>query len=273
MSKKSYYSSFLKTSVALCLPVFFSFNAYAAIPSDIWFQKDNTPLLVINQTMKLIPKIINEKTTNYLIHIRYPQIMGNAKFNDAATNFNQIVKSLVDEKLTSFKQDIEKASKNMPPMQSYLKMNYQLAGFVSQSQKTEYISIRFGTDTFERGMAHPSFKTDVINYDLANNKALSLNDLFNPNSGYLEKIANYSMNQLRAKHLPDDMIKAGAGPNTDNYKNWNLTLKGLLITFDEGQVAPRVNGKQEILIPNSFLKDIVDHKTACTLGITNCDVT
>jgi len=52
-------------------------------------------------------------------------------------------------------------------------------------------------------------------------------------------------------------IDTGAGPRADNYRAWNITRKGLWITFDPYQVAAYAGGPQHILVPYSILKDII----------------
>ncbi len=270
----------VKNMLAFLLAFLFPLISLAdASPSDLWtIQKiDSQPVLQADGKSQLVSKILtqNNQDLNYLIAIRYPQITGNQQLSDGAKHFNQLVQSFVDKQASAFKQDMTANATNsaLPKANSYLKINYEMAGLVSQSQNTNYTSIRFSIDSFERGMAHPSHQTQVFNFDVAQNKLLALADLFNPNAHYLAFIANYCTQQLQAKKLPGDMVKTGAVPTFDNYKNWNITLSGLLITFDEAQVAPRYFGAQQVLIPRDALKDMVNHQTACTIGILLCDKT
>lgn len=253
-------------------------------PADLWIvqQNDARPVLMQGQQLKLIPKTLRELNSklNYIIVIRYPQVVG-VQLSSAHTHFNQLIQTFIDEQVSEFKKEVTQSSLNqaLPAMRSYLNINYEMAGFVSQSQHTDFASIHFTTEGFTRGMAHPYHSTQVFNYNLGSDKALTLADLFKPDSDYLTKIAAYCIHQLQTKKLPDniilpaDMIKEGAAPKPENYQNWNLTLTGLLITFEEAQVAPRYFGAQQVLIPRDFLKNIVTDQTACTIGILNCDKT
>jgi hypothetical protein len=262
----------------ICRTVFFSFIilicSVKALSSqaNLWSIEagDSRPLLVLNQELQLIPKKISLTTAHYQLEIRYPQIIGSSKI-PAANDFNRLVNHFINTKVIKFKHDLSQAGPNNHT--NSLKINYELAGFVSESQNTEYISIRFTIESFKNGMAHPDRQTEVTNYNLKANRSLALSDLFSSNSGYLETISKNCIKQLQAKHLPNEMIKSGAESKQDNYNNWNLTLSGLLITFEEGQVAPRYYGIQQILIPYSSLNAIFTHKTACTLGVINCDIT
>jgi hypothetical protein len=43
-------------------------------------------------------------------------------------------------------------------------------------------------------------------------------------------------------------------------RKWNITSNGLVIIFDEFQVAPYVPGPQTVTIPYSELKTLIDPK-------------
>lgn len=269
------YCFFLAAFLAIALPAVSQNNTNFF--AGILKQKDNTPLLVINQTAKLIPKFINEnnKNLNYTITVRYPQIIGNP-LTSAAQHYNQQVATLINKQISEFKNQIKSraANTNLPQATSYLKINYENAGAVSQSQHTEFQSSRFVMSSYIKGDAHPNNQVFSFNYDLGHDKLLKLADLFQPNSNYLVSIATYAMQQLTAKKLPPDFIKTGAAAQNNNYQIWNLDSSGkLVISFNEGQVAPRTYGPQEITIPANLIINLVTHQTACTLSMANCDGT
>ena len=123
---------------------------------------------------------------------------------------------------------------------------------------------RFGCQgTYSRGAAHGNSLTQVLNYDLKSGKKLALADLFKDKSKYLSVIASYCQKELkdRAKKpeamILMELIDSGAGPRADNYRAWNITKKGLWITFDPYQVAAYAAGPQYILVPYSALKDLI----------------
>ena len=55
----------------------------------------------------------------------------------------------------------------------------------------------------------------------------------------------------------DEWITKGAGADKDNFSNWNLTKKGLLITFEPYQVAAYAAGSQTVIIPYDKLKSVL----------------
>ncbi|HYW74886.1 MAG TPA: RsiV family protein, partial [Pyrinomonadaceae bacterium] len=125
------------------------------------------------------------------------------------------------------------------------------------------ISVAFTESTYQRGAAHGNSSTQVINYDLKSKKKLALADLFQDKSKYLSVIASYCQKELkdRAKKpdtmLEPDLFESGAGPRASNYSAWNITRKGLWITFDPYQVAAYAAGPQYILVPYSALSDLI----------------
>jgi hypothetical protein len=104
--------------------------------------------------------------------------------------------------------------------------------------------------------AHPYHYTITYTYDLAGNRPLALSDLFQPGSAYLERIATEAVEQLTAREIL--LFPEGAIPTEENYRNWNITPEGLLITFDEYQVAPYAAGPQTVTIPYSELADLIN---------------
>jgi hypothetical protein len=71
----------------------------------------------------------------------------------------------------------------------------------------------------------------------------------------LQVISDYCVTELTAR-LGADGWMGGAGPDLANYKTWNITPSGLVVTFDPYQVAAYAAGPQEVLIPYDALSAI-----------------
>ena len=126
----------------------------------------------------------------------------------------------------------------------------------------DLISVKFDVGSYYQGAAHPNAYSDVINFDLKNGKQLKLGDLFKPGAKFLQTIADYSIADLKKqgkdKGLTDEEIQNGAAPQAKNYQSWNVTKKGLGITFDAYQVGPYAAGPQFVMVPYSSLKDVIN---------------
>src|SRR5262249_43835062 len=120
------------------------------------------------------------------------------------------------------------------------------------------LSIKFQTEGYLAGAAHPYHMVYVLNYDLEHGQDIALSDLFLPNANYLETISNYCAAQLATRDIDFKDFSQGADPKPENYKNWNISSDGLLITFDEYQVAPYSAGPQTVSVPYSELKALID---------------
>jgi hypothetical protein len=120
----------------------------------------------------------------------------------------------------------------------------------------DLVSVLFYVDGYVMGAAHPFHYAQTLNYDLAEVRALSLADLFEPGSAYLQELSEYSLNDLRRQGVLEWVD--GALPETENFQRWNITPGGLLISFDEYSVAPYAAGPQAVLIPYPMLEEVID---------------
>lgn len=233
---------------------------------------DNESVDVTNN-FKVIPQTRHDQdaATYSTYDINYPQISGSNP-TAAVTNFNKAVNEIVNEELTKFKKlvKIDLPHVNTLPeadRKNTYHMDYDID--VIHPGKNAVISIRFSIEGVQAGRAHPFHAHRVLNFDFGQNKILKLSDLFHHNSKYLYAISNYSIKQLNAplaqnKDLPEavvkmreGMIKDGAQAKEDNFKNWNIESDGILITFDEYQVAPYTEGSPEAEIPFIALQSML----------------
>jgi hypothetical protein len=77
----------------------------------------------------------------------------------------------------------------------------------------------------------------------------------------MHAISDYTIAALKKKLGPDpdtEWIERGAGPDSENYKNWNITQKGLSVTFDPYQVASYAEGEHVIVIPYAALRSVIN---------------
>jgi hypothetical protein len=102
-----------------------------------------------------------------------------------------------------------------------------------------------------------------INYDLAKNKEVTLNDLYS--GDFMNVLSDYCIKDL-AKQISETytpisvnnkQLRKGAGPYKKNFKVFNLTKEGLLILFSMDQVGPYLEAPFTVLVPYSYLKDYI----------------
>src|ERR1051325_6251267 len=212
--------------------------------------------------VQVTAKVIKEanKQKPYSVNAEYPQIDGDSRFE----GFNKEARALINKDVAAFKSaetSTDEADSGALPAET---QNSTLdAGYDFHLANDSLISVAFTEGTYSRGAAHGNSLTQVLNYDVKSGKKIALADLFKDKSKYLSVIASYCQKELKERaKKPDamvleELIEPGAGPRADNYRAWNITKKGLWITFDPYQVAAYAAGPQYILVPYSALKDII----------------
>lgn len=185
----------------------------------------------------------------------YPE-MKNFKDNITSMNlFNEHISSMVRASSDSFSVWM-KGWEGNPEMGSY----YEAGDSVFYASN-KLISIQFYEGYYFSGAAHPNNSSFSVNYDLVQNKELTLDDMLS--SGWESKISDICIKRLMAQIYPDktvtdDWIQSGAGPDKKNFVVYNVSKEGLVVTFPTYQVAAYVNGPSEVFIPYSEIKDIIN---------------
>jgi Protein of unknown function (DUF3298) len=194
------------------------------------------------------------KSPDYTITAQIPTI----KNSDPRTAaFTTEMQNFVQGLIADFKKNM--AAMGPPPIQttSSFDVRYQVV-----SPPGNILSINYQTEGYIAGMAHPYHLIYTFNYDLEAGKDIALSELFLPNTDYLGALSKYCAAQLNARAIDFQDFSQGADPTATNYKNWNITPDGLMITFDEYQVAAYVAGPQTVTVPYSELKSLIDSNGA-----------
>jgi hypothetical protein len=222
-------------------------------------------------TVELTAKQVkeNNKKLNYQIDAEYPQAVG--ALDTRFDKFNQEAKNLVNKQISEFrKQNIDTAkdeaaqpaSEPTPDSSSTLGSTLDI-GYDVTLAKDDLISIKFAVGSYSAGAAHPNSVSAVLNYDVKNGKTIKLADLFNPGAKFIQALSSYCVKDLKRQSkakgslLDDAQIQTGAGPDSLNYQSWNITKKGIEITFDAYQVGAYAAGPQKVLVPYSALKELI----------------
>jgi hypothetical protein len=209
------------------------------------------PPLYQSVTLLSVPMSETNQDPVYTVNAQIPNLQGSD--DERVTKFNNDMAQLTQEEIAKFKDNARMASPIPGSPGSAYDQKYTLL-----STPGNLFSLKFDIYIYIEGGAHPTTHTRVINYDLEAGLDLTLDQLFLPGSNYLEMIANYCIAQLKTRNIDFDTFSSGAQPTPDNYSNWNVTPDGLLITFDEYQVAAYAAGPQLVTIPYVELKTIID---------------
>lgn len=167
--------------------------------------------------------------------------------------FNQQMVVIVQQEVSSFKQSLTAASNPPIAMGSSFNLKYSLV-----SPWSNILSLKFVIDSYHDGAAHPGQYSRAFTFDLTTGHQVNLDQLFLPGSNYLQVLADYCKTELAKRDIAFDASITGADPLPQNYLIWNISADGLVITFDEYQVAAYAAGPQIVTIPYNALTGIID---------------
>lgn len=215
----------------------------------------------LSQDYAIVKKEITKsakKPKKYEITISYPQIKG--LNTESERGFNSLIKNRMTAEKDSFVTWMKDwdVTTHVENDGSYYEINDTVL-FMNKN----LISTHFYVNTYFESAAHPNNWSYSINYDLVKNKEIELKDIFA--GGYVKFISDYCIKEITKQKReydstltqPDDFTLEGAGPKEENFKVFNFTKEGFLITFPTYQVGAYVEGPQEVMMRYSDLKDFV----------------
>lgn len=201
----------------------------------------------------------NNEKKNYEINAQYPQITG---LKDAVVQkkINDDIDARMNVEMENFKlsEADTTVEVGMPVGKSTLDVNFAR---ITPAPYTNILSFSIAKEYYSLGAAHPGHTYLAFNYDLKTGKRVALKDLFV--GEYVKVFSQKSIKELTEKlgdDANDETIKDGAGPKEENFKLFFPTSVGLKLLFNEYQVASYVNGPQEVVIPYSQLKDVINRE-------------
>lgn len=213
-----------------------------------------TPSISEQVTLTAIPFSESDPGSGYPkyeITAQIPQLAGSDDLNVLA--FNQRINEIVTDQIDSWRQEFKRLPLTPLSNGSSLSVTYTLAG-----QTADLWSFKFDFAFYADTAAHPGLNITTFNYNLAQGRELTLNDLFLPNTAYLDAISAYCIAELQKQPFADSFWLDGASPKPENYQLWNITPEGLMITFGQYQVAPYAAGPQTVVVPYEALASLID---------------
>lgn len=195
----------------------------------VWLSEQH---VAFGNGLRIVPKVISNRESN--VEVSYPQVVGATGTLAIATQrFNLQVSQRVNQAIKDF------APEPLPARSSF-DANYNIL-FGTNT----LISIEMSEDSYSGG-AHPNSLFWTMNYDLAANREMQLDDLFKPGADYKPAIAEYVTADInrRAERVEqanaerdgrkvtpreDPLVSAEQLPEISAF---GITPKGLMIYFD-----------------------------------------
>jgi hypothetical protein len=202
-------------------------------------------------TLGSIPRHETSESPIYTLDAQIPVLQGSD--DPRVINFNNEMTQLTQEEIANFKENARMVQPVPGSVGSFIDQRYKLL-----SPSGNLLSLKFEIMTYIQGAAHPGTHSRTVTYDLEAGADVRLEQLFLPGSDYLGTIARYCIAQLERRDIGFEAFSDGAQPVSENYGSWNITPDGLLITFDEYQVAAYAAGPQEVAVPYAELQSVID---------------
>lgn len=123
------------------------------------------------------------------------------------------------------------------------------------------LSVETTVSTYGAGAAHPNHHTWTLVWDLEGGAEVGLPGLFRTGSGWLDTLSQRAVGILVEERLDmtdEGWIRAGAGPELDNFSAWSVVPGGIRIVFDPYQVAAYAAGPQVVVVPWDDLRSVLD---------------
>jgi len=190
----------------------------------------------------------------YELEIEFPQFDPE---DEEISQLNLLQRSRAFEALLKFRAmrlnpgPTEQNRQQMVTAISTLSESFEISCFTAG-----FVSIRYSVFHYGAGAAHPNHYTRVANYQRLPLISLELADVFMPDCTFLGELSAYCIRRLtqeKGEPEPSELVLTGAGPEVKNFRNFNLTADGLLLTFDECQVGCYAEGSHHVFLPRDLL--------------------
>jgi len=121
------------------------------------------------------------------------------------------------------------------------------------------LSLKYRVNRYRCGAAHGTGRTITRTYLQNPLYRLELVDLFAPRSGYLALISRCCRRELLLDGNKDEgWVNRGTEPEEKHFRAFNITMSGLLLSFDEYQVDCFGAGPQAVQVPYEEFKAVLN---------------
>ena len=177
---------------------------------------------------------IEEKNNNYKIIAYYPKT--------DYSKLNNVINDKIYEYIKEFKENVNSSDY---PINQY----YSLIILYDCYEYDNYISYIFRIEDYTGG-AHPNHRIYTVVYDIKNNVIITIDDLINKNQNILNIFSENSREILKSndKITSSTMLYEGTKPKKENFTNFVFSKNGIILFFQEYQVAPYSQGEFNVVL-------------------------
>lgn len=202
---------------------------------------------------------------SYEIDVEYPTI--EEVRTRATLKFNRWMKKKIMGYVSEFKRlqrraEVLDRSRKLRPLSINEGLRIWFHVYYSDD---ELISFRLTHSVMAMGQMHPIDYYETINYDLRRGRPLRERDVFR--KGYTRVLSDFSRRHIKENYemdyTTDEWLKSGTSPRKKNFPNWNIVPEGILISYEDYQIAAHAFGQLELIVPYEYLKGVL-RNTAVT---------
>lgn len=199
---------------------------------------------------------------------------------EGAVLANEAIKKIYKIRADQFDQDVKDSlsNTNLPQefkgsgVSSYYDVSYDVV-----ASSSRYISYLVKGELFFVGSAHPSHTIDTFIFDIKNKRLIKPEEMFTASSSYLVLLSDLTRkdfsirnaggnveivdtNDNNAEGYIVDVSRENEGfkPTQENFSRILPTNDGLIVYFNEYQIAPYFVGPGQSYVPYASLKKIID---------------
>ncbi len=218
---------------------------------SFWVRPDTNQLRVVVEN-------VDEVTSLYSIHVSYPQ------FPDLPKEFNKKIKTTFINEITLFKiaatENMEARKETAQKDEDILSDLTYTSGWSAEQLNKNLVSVVAHT-LFYQGGAHGGQKIYTFSFDVKNKHEVTLDSLFGKTKNYLEKISQFTLNDLKSQLQRESsgepnmgMLQEGTSPKLENFSRFTVgSAETLTFYFEEYQVAPYAAGEKQVIMPISYI--------------------
>ncbi|MDD4409881.1 MAG: DUF3298 and DUF4163 domain-containing protein [Candidatus Pacebacteria bacterium] len=186
----------------------------------------------------------------YYISAEYPQFLA------VKGTLNDKIKGVINKRLEEFKKSSSENWKARKDTDPALGENpetpfYFSASWTPVQVNDKYISILLNVYSFSGG-AHGDEEVYSFNYDIKNNKEITISDFIGTDPKNLEKISEMTTEDVKNMVDKNNIFAEGTATKVENFQTFTFNKDILTIYYQKYQVAPGSEG---------ILKSIFNEKT------------
>lgn len=207
-------------------------------------------------------RALTKQSASIEVAVEYPEFSQEAVGPSAAA-VNERIRQYVEESMNASAQEFQNVEAD-----DLGAGWYQQASFSVTLARPTLVSVRFAFSSYTGG-AHGNHWTESLNIQTGPIRDLRITDLFVDPVAGVRRVSEYAVRELLlprdGQTRDEDWVRRGAGPETENFKSFNLTSRGLLLTFDEYQVGCYADGQSEVHVPFDVMREQMEPRLAAEL--------